>query len=65
MTRQFCDRCAAEITGKKSGSISGVEDADDNGGGTVTHDFDVCTACYRAFMKWMKQNAKEPKAQTR
>lgn len=55
MTRDFCDRCHAEVTGKKSSAIHGIQDADRDGNGTANDHFDVvCLRCYRAFLVWMK-----------
>ena len=54
MKRFFCDRCGVEVTGKRSGAASGVEDADENGDGTSTHHADhLCRGCYRAFVIWL------------
>jgi ribosomal protein S27AE len=53
MTKQYCDRCGAEITGKKSAAVSGVNDADTDGNGVVTEHADLCTRCYRAVWKFI------------
>lgn len=54
MTKQFCDRCGVEVTDVPSASISGIEDADENGGGTITDSYDiVCLPCYAAWKAFM------------
>ncbi len=55
MTKEFCDRCGDEVTGKKSSAVSGISDAAANGTGKVTDSFDiVCRRCYRAWKSFMK-----------
>jgi hypothetical protein len=52
MTKTFCDRCDAETTGQQSGCLTGVDDADTDGGGTVTHTVELCGDCYQAWIAW-------------
>lgn len=54
MTRQYCDRCGVDVTARKSGRMKVVEDADDDGNGLVTKDWDICGECTKALMKFMK-----------
>jgi hypothetical protein len=58
-TKQFCDLCGAETTGVKSGTIEGIEDADETGGGTVSDTWDACSKCYRLWREWMKQRTND------
>lgn len=59
MTRTFCDRCGVETTGKVSGAIHGIADADEEGNGTNTDCFDsICAKCYRAWKRWMAEGRK-------
>lgn len=55
MTRDFCDRCGDEVTGKKSSAIHGIADADNDGNGMHTDSHDhICRKCYRAWLAFMK-----------
>jgi ribosomal protein S27AE len=53
MTRQFCDRCGADVTQKRSASVRIVSDADSQGNGAVTSDADLCPRCRRALETWL------------
>ena len=52
--KQFCDRCEMDVTDIASGHLSGVEQADEQGNGTVTDDVDLCAECYIAFRQWVE-----------
>jgi len=54
MTRQFCDRCVADVTNKVSASVHIVANADPQGNGKVSDEADLCPACYRALLAWLK-----------
>lgn len=54
MTRQFCDRCGADVTGRRWASVHVVADADAQGNGKVTTEGDLCPACYRLLVAWLK-----------
>lgn len=55
LIREFCDRCGKEVTGQQSGAINGVDDADRNGDGTVTHIFNVlCLGCYQRAIDFLR-----------
>ncbi len=54
MTRQFCDRCGKDITGKKAGRVTAIGDADEDGNGDVDWIGDLCPPCFaeaRIFTK--------------
>jgi len=54
MTKQFCELCAADVTDKRTGALSGIDDADDDGSGTSTDFYEhLCMKCYRAWKAWM------------
>lgn len=54
MNRQFCDRCAADVTDKSSAHCSIVADADVQGNGTITKQADLCQPCRQALETWLK-----------
>lgn len=55
MIKEFCDRCDAEVTGKQTGAIHGIEDADHDGNGTATHHYDIlCEPCYAAVIAFIR-----------
>lgn len=58
MTTQFCDRCYADITGKKSGRLLGIGDADETGDGNITDKADLCARCYRLLWAPLHENRK-------
>lgn len=61
MTIQYCDRCGVELkAGEQSGVVSGVDDADDDGGGNITHSAELCVLCYLEFVEWLEP--KKPSA---
>ena len=49
MTKDYCDVCGKETTGRTSAVIDGIADADAEGNGTITDHFAVCLGCFR---KW-------------
>lgn len=49
MKRQYCNRCNADVTNKKSAALYLIDDADENGGGTITGEWDLCPSCARTF----------------
>lgn len=53
MTRQFCDRCGADVTQKRSAAVRVVGDADSQGNGAVTSDADLCQRCRSALETWL------------
>lgn len=53
MTKSFCDRCGKDITGITSACVSGIADADADGGGTITLSRDLCVQCYATFAEWV------------
>lgn len=53
MIRHFCDRCGADVTGKKSSAVSGIADADPHRNGSVTTSADLCPRCYKALLTWL------------
>jgi hypothetical protein len=53
MTRQYCDRCRADVTEKKSAGVSVVADANAQGGGVVTQQADLCQACRKLLEAWL------------
>jgi hypothetical protein len=54
MTRQFCDRCTADVTQKRSAALNLVGDADSQGNGAVTTTADLCQPCRRALERWLQ-----------
>lgn len=56
MTRQFCDRCDADISDKTSASLRIIDDADQQGNGTVTRTADLCKRCRSALATWLTAN---------
>jgi hypothetical protein len=48
--KQFCDRCGADITGKPSTALHSVTDQR----GSVTELADLCGACARDLVVWLK-----------
>jgi ribosomal protein S27AE len=65
MTRQFCDRCGADVTQKLSASVRVIGDADSQGNGAVTSDADLCQRCRRALETWLTTHAAPPPKKTR
>jgi hypothetical protein len=57
MTKSFCDRCNAETTGVQSAHVMGIDDANENGDGTITKSADLCVHCYEAWLDWLKSPA--------
>jgi hypothetical protein len=57
MRRDYCDRCEAEVTGKKRGHVDGVEDAELDGAGEVTEEAVLCSTCYGKFRSWLKDSS--------
>jgi hypothetical protein len=56
MVKEFCDRCGKDVTGKTTGAVSGVPDADRDGNGTATDAADIlCQRCYRAIWTFIQQ----------
>jgi len=53
MTKQFCDRCGADITGKKSAAVHVIDDADETGNGRGPS-FDLCSRCAGQLKRWIK-----------
>jgi hypothetical protein len=53
MTRQYCDRCKTDVTGKISASVRIVSDADTLGNGEVTTAADLCQACRKLLEAWL------------
>jgi hypothetical protein len=53
MLRQYCDRCRADVTEKKSAGVSVVGDATRQGGGVVTFQADLCQACQKLLEAWL------------
>ena len=47
MTVDYCDRCARDITGRKSGAILGIPDADADSNGAIKNKAMFCPRCYR------------------
>jgi hypothetical protein len=58
VTRQFCDRCGADVTQKKSAALNLVGDADSQGNGTVTTTADLCQHCRTALEHWLTSTTK-------
>jgi len=58
MTKLFCDRCGADVTGKPSAAVRGIADANPIGIGKITHERDLCPRCYRALLTWVKTKGK-------
>ena len=52
-TVQRCDRCKADITDKLSGAVMHCADVDTERGGSYS-EWDLCTRCYRSFVKGFK-----------
>ncbi len=52
--KTFCDRCGGETTGIQSGHLTGIDDADEQGGGNITHEVDLCAGCYAALVDWLE-----------
>jgi hypothetical protein len=65
MTRQFCDRCTADVTQKRSASVSVIGDADSQGNGAVTAQADLCAPCRRALERWLQTPPTHTKAKAR
>jgi hypothetical protein len=55
MTRQFCDRCNADVTNKRSAAVTMVGDADVQGNGDVTTKADLCQRCRRQLEHWLSR----------
>jgi len=53
MTRQFCDRCGADVTQKRSAVVRMIGDADSQGNGAVTSEADLCQRCRSALEVWL------------
>ena len=51
--RQFCDRCGADVTQKKSAAVHVIGDADSQGNGAVTSEVDLCQPCRAALEAWV------------
>jgi hypothetical protein len=65
MTRQFCDRCTADVTQKRSASVSVISDADSQGNGAVTTHADLCAPCRRALERWLQTPPTHTKTKAR
>jgi hypothetical protein len=65
MTKQFCDRCVADITDKTSGAVRGIAEADAHGNGTITLDAALCRRCYRDLNAWLTQRVPARTTRTR
>ena len=62
MVKMFCDRCRKETTDTPHGAIHGIENADNNGSGTLQSSdcFDVvCDECFVAWRVWMKPQVEQ------
>ena len=53
MTRQFCDRCGADVTQKKSAAVRLIGDVDSQGNGAITAEADLCQRCRSALEHWL------------
>jgi hypothetical protein len=53
MKRQFCDRCRADVTNKRSAALSIVPNADVHGNGEVTKQVDLCQDCRAELEHWL------------
>jgi hypothetical protein len=53
MTRQFCDRCGADVTQKTSAAVHVIGVADVRGNGTVTTQADLCQQCRKTLETWL------------
>jgi len=53
MTRQFCDRCGADVTQKKSAAVRLIGDVDSQGNGAITAEADLCQPCRTALEHWI------------
>ena len=53
MTKQFCDRCGADVTQKRSAVVRLIGDADSQGNGAVTSEADLCQRCRSALEVWL------------
>lgn len=58
MTRQFCDRCGADVTDRPSASVQIVNNADLKGDGVVNTSADLCTRCRRELTTWLQSRKK-------
>jgi hypothetical protein len=65
VTRQFCDRCNTDITGETAACVSLVRDADEQGNGTITDNWDLCTGCVEALDAFIKAQVGGPKKKGR
>ena len=65
MTRQFCDRCGADVTQKKSAVVRMIGDADSQGNGAITNELDLCQPCRRALERWLQTTPTHTKAKAR
>lgn len=61
--RQFCDRCDVDITNEKCGAVVGIDDADEQGNGSVTERADLCVSCYVEFARWLATKVREASRQ--
>lgn len=56
MTREYCDRCSKDVTGRKSGAVIGMADATAQGTGVGTdHSRILCPRCYRDVWKFIRR----------
>lgn len=56
MTREYCDRCSKDVTGRKSGAVHGISEATAEGSGIVTDRSPIlCPRCYRAIWKFIRR----------
>lgn len=55
MTRDYCDLCGVERTGKLTGSMLGISDGDQDGNGNITDKVEtVCPSCYATVWKFIR-----------
>ena len=55
----ICDRCGADISNVRSNWIGGYDErrveSDDTG---PTDEADLCAACYRGFLEWLRPSTR-------
>jgi hypothetical protein len=56
MMQQFCDRCRADVSDKRSAAVRVVDDADPDGNGRVTDGWDLCPRCLKQLRTWISGN---------
>jgi hypothetical protein len=57
VTKQFCDRCGADVTNKTAAAVKVIGDADTDHNGQETDLWDLCPKCYAALKTFISLRA--------